>query len=34
MNLGGLDQMTDVVAFIPKDILITAFVRGNIDEFT
>jgi hypothetical protein len=34
MNRGGLDQMTDVVAFIPKDILITAFVRGNIDEFT
>ena len=34
MNLGGLDQMTNVVAFIPKDILITAFVRGNIDEFT
>jgi len=33
-NRGGLEQMTNVVAFIPKDILITAFVRGNIDEFS
>jgi hypothetical protein len=34
MNRGGLAQMANVVTFIPKDILITAFVQGNIDEFS